>query len=108
MKNPLNSPFWVVLPYNPNNLQPGTTRGSQYLILQTRQAQPDGVIERVKVGVPLFYSRPEAFDEARRMALQSRDVPIVCEVIAFIELPQDVKVVTKTFTAEGEIKVEQL
>ena len=107
-KNPLNSPFWVVLPYNPNNLQPGQTRGSQYLILSTRTALPDGVVERVKTGIPLFYSKPEAFDEAKRMAIQSRDIPVILEVIAFIELPQDVKMVVKTFNADGETKAEQV
>ena len=106
-KNPLNSPFWVVLPYNPQNLQPGSTRGSQYLVLQTRTAQPDGVVERVKTGVPLFYSKPEAFEEAKRQALQSRDIPVVLEVIAFVELPQDVKMITKTFNEDGEIRAEQ-
>ncbi|MCI0562400.1 MAG: hypothetical protein MN733_28270 [Nitrososphaera sp.] len=107
IKNPLTAPFWVVLPYNQANLQPGTTRGSQMLILQTRSALPDGVVERIKIGVPMFFSKPEAFEEARRMAMASRDIPIVCEMISYMEIPLDVRVVVKSFTPDGEIKAEQ-
>lgn len=106
-KNPLNAPFWVVLPYNQANLQPGQARGSQMLILQTRTAMPDGVVERIKVGIPLFFSKPEAFEEARRMAMATRDTPIICEVISYVEIPLDVRMVVKSFTPDGEIRAEQ-
>ena len=104
MKTTIVAPFWVVLPYNVENLQPGKTRGTQFLVLQTRTPMPDGVVERVKVQLPLFYSKPEAFEEAKRMAVSSRDTPVICEVIAFVELPQDVKLVIKSFNEDGETK----
>lgn len=104
MKNHLGSPFWVVLPFNRSQIAPGAARGTYYLYLSTRMPNSNGEVEHLKVGVPLFYSKPEALDEARRMALQSRDTPVICEMVAFVELPQDVKMVVKTFNEEGETK----
>lgn len=107
-KGGVSQPFWVVLPYNPENIQSGPTRGMHTLYLQNRQALPDGVVERLRVGLPLYYSRPEAFEEAKKMAMRSRDTPVICEVVAFVELPQDLKFVLKSFNDDGETKAQEL
>lgn len=102
------SPFWLVLPYSERNLVNGghgtflliSDRGQIHVPINDRGA------EVRKFGIPIFFSKPDAFEEARRLAMSGKEVPIVCEVLAFVELPRDVKVVTKYFNSDGEIVAE--
>jgi len=101
--------YYFILPFSEKAIQVSNIRGIQFLMLPDKSNNSgnndDGVVRQgvKRVGIPMTTSKQVAMDYARQMALESREVPVICRVIAFVELPKNVTFVEKYFTAEGEI-----